>query len=99
MPRKDGSCLREHLLVAEEATGEHLFDDPEVPPAGEHLWSLFWELHAGRGSNGWTVETLRPADIEAWARLTGICLDPWEARALLRMDQACRAASTAKKVD
>lgn len=34
------------------------------------------------------VNPVGPLGIEAWARLTGTTIDPWEGRALLEMDRA-----------
>lgn len=96
MPRQDGSTLRDHLEVAETATGERLIEDPEIPAAGEHLWNWFWELHSGRGG-GFGPSPLSYQELAAWARLTGSEPGPWEVRALRKMDNACLAALAANQ--
>lgn len=75
--------LRAHY---EQAGRSADISEIEVPEAGEHLWSWFWSLERGRacGMNG--PEPLAYAEIEAWARLTGTELRPWEVDALKAMD-------------
>ena len=91
-PRADGTSLRDHLEAAEAATGETLFEEIDIPPEAEHLWLWFWDLHAGRGSNGWGPAPIGYADIEAWSRLYGTEPTPWEVQTLRQMDNSYLAA-------
>lgn len=95
--RKDGSTLRDHLIVAEESAGEPLFEEPEVPSAGEHLWFWFWDLDAVRGHDMGSPEPLTYTEILAWAGLRRFGPEPWETEALRQMDVAYRIAATPKQ--
>ena len=68
--------------------GEPLIEEPDVPAAGEYLWGLFWDMSLGRGNGGWGPEPLSWADMAAYAGLNGITFNPWESKALRRMDLA-----------
>lgn len=46
----------------------------------------FWELHAGRTGNGFGPDPITWPAIDAWSRVTGTDLQPWEVRALIRLD-------------
>jgi hypothetical protein len=96
LPLKDGTTLRGHYQAAERQTGKSFIDEPEIPPAGEHLWIWFWEINAGRGSTGWGPAPLSYQEIDAWARLSGCDLRPWEVRVLKSMDGAFLAAAAKK---
>lgn len=59
---------------------------PEPPPAEvDHLWRWFLDLHEARGG-GFGVQPIGYAEIDAWARLTGLLPTPWEVSALRRLD-------------
>ena len=73
-----------------EQRGEFI-PPPEVPPAGQRLWEIFWEL---RPSSEWG---LAPGDLWAWTQLTGESLAPWEFRGLLTLDVERRRALGEKK--
>ena len=53
-----------------------------------YLLDWFFELDAGRGGNGFGLNPISFADIEAWSRLTGARPLPWEVRAIKAMDAA-----------
>lgn len=89
-PRKDGTTLRDHLLAVEEASGEELFDEPEVPSAAEHLWLWFWDLNGSIGNNGFGATPLTYNEIGHWAKLYHIVPSPWEVQTLRRMDATFR---------
>lgn len=57
-------------------------DPPEVVA---HIFSWFWELDAGRAT-ALDYALLTYPDIDAWCRLRGIMLDPFELRAIKAMD-------------
>lgn len=61
--------------------------EPELPVGLGALWGLFLELDAQRAS-GFAPEPLGYSQIAAWQRVTGVTLTPWEAGALLAMDNA-----------
>jgi hypothetical protein len=63
-----------------------LDSEPEIPAAGQHLWSWFWDLNSGRQS-GMGINPLSWSDIKAWEELTRNRLSPWQARVIRSMDR------------
>lgn len=88
--RPDGATLADHYAQLEGTTGKL----PEgaykvhVPYEGEFLWSIFWELSAGRGGSGFGPNPIRFEDIKCWMELSGTELIFWEVSALKAMDGA-----------
>lgn len=72
-PKELGICLPEEPI-------------PDLPENGAYLWEWFCELSSGRGNNGFGPLPLSWADMDAWARLTGNCPEPWETAILRSMD-------------
>lgn len=66
-------------------------DPPEVVA---HIWGWFWELDSGR-QTGMGISLLSYSEIEAWSRLRGVRLDPFELRAIKAMDVARVSAASA----
>lgn len=58
-----------------------------VPEGAAHVWAWYWEVAAQRSERcapiGW-------AELAAWQQMTGELIQPWEARAMMRMDAAYR---------
>ena len=100
-PQGDGAPLKVHLERAWRATGRM---DPllaehrraVLPPAIEPLWRLFVEL-SGTRLAGEALQPITCTEIEAWQRLQGVRLTPWEADTLLAMDRALRSAPRDRK--
>lgn len=63
-------------------------DGPQVPWSGKRLWSIFLDLNAARGSNGWGPNPISFREIEAWAWLNREPVRPWELQILRAMDAA-----------
>ena len=77
-------------------------DGPPMPPDAAHLWQWFLELNAGRTSNGFSMNGLSAMEIESWARMSQISMDPWEFRTLRALDgcyMRIAAESNKKKSD
>lgn len=55
-----------------------------------HVWGAFGRLSARRGS-GFGISPIGFADIEAFTRLTGARLSPWEVRLIEQLDDLFRA--------
>jgi hypothetical protein len=90
-PEEDGAPLLDHLLATERQTGKRpqiLLDAPKLPDGCEDLWAIFNELHGCRGSNGFGPSRITFVDIDAWQRITGVRLLPWEVDAIRRADKA-----------
>lgn len=94
----------EHYKAIERMTGKphpRLADAPRLPEGCEALWTWFNELHGSRGSNGFGPSRISFVDIDAWQRVTGLRLAPWELDAIRRADNAYLAdhASRQKKTN
>lgn len=62
-----------------------------MPPWVSSVVSWFWSLDALRSGQwveraGYAPNPLSWPEIDAWARVNGIRLEPWEAEALKQMD-------------
>lgn len=51
-----------------------------------YLWRTFQSLHRARGSNGWGPNPISWSDMDAYCRLSGVALDPWEVEAIRAID-------------
>jgi hypothetical protein len=90
-PQEDGVALIEHLRAAERQSGqtpEALLCAPPCPEGCGELWSIFRELHACRGSNGFGPTRISYVDLDAYQRVTGTKLQTWEIEAIRRADKA-----------
>lgn len=84
-------------LVLEDALERLGLDKPVIPAGWECLWDWFWELNAGRGSNGFGPLPLTWSDMLAWASIYGMKLHPWQAHVLRGMDAAWLEEVTMRK--
>lgn len=84
----DGYTEREHLEAVERSTGRRpvALDAPEFPPGVEPLWGAYLELRAAAGSAGFGPARISHVEMEAWARLHGVQLSPWEVETLFAID-------------
>jgi hypothetical protein len=90
-PQEDGVPLIDHLLAVEEKSGQTpqaLLDAPLCPPACEELWRIFGELHSCRGNTGFGPMRITYTDLDAFQRVSGTTLRPWEREAIFRADKA-----------
>jgi len=90
-PQEDGVPLIDHLLAVEEKSGQTpqvLLDAPACPPGCEELWRIFGELHSCRGNNGFGPTRITYSDLDAFQRVSGIVLQPWELDAIRAADRA-----------
>lgn len=78
-----------------------LRDRPLCPDGCEGLWQAFKELHASRANSGFGPMRISFAEIDAFQRVTGLSLKPWEVEAIRRADRAFMAdwQSRQKKPD
>lgn len=53
-----------------------------------YLWRQFTSLHRARTSNGWGPNPITWSELDAYCRLTGVQLDPWEVEAIRALDEA-----------
>lgn len=62
-----------------------------LPAAGVALWDVFVELQSERESGMNGAGRIPLTSIEAWCRLNGVVLTPWEVATLKAMDGAVLA--------
>jgi len=62
-----------------------------LPPAAAYLWGTFLRLHTRRGNNGFGVLPLSWSEIDAFCRLSGVRLAPWEVEIVEALDDAYMA--------
>lgn len=77
-----------HLQRLADSTGR--VDDRlalKAPRLGESLWGAFVQLSSTRQS-GMGANPIAITEVEAWCRLQGVTLSPWELDTLLAMDSA-----------
>ena len=95
VPQGDGAALAVHLQRLRAATGRVDSDLAEslrpLPRAVAHLWEAFVQLSATRTPAADGMGPITCLELEAWARLQGVALTPWEADTLLAMDRAARS--------
>ena len=74
-------------------------EEPEIPEGFEVVWEWFWELASGRGHTGFAWLPLSWTEMDAWARMSGVDLQPWLAGIFRAMDRAwlAEAARQQKK--
>jgi hypothetical protein len=88
---EEGGTVLDHLRAIEEQTGQTpqmLLDAPHLPAGCEELWRVFSELHSCRGNSGFGPLRITYADIDAFQRVSGVMLQPWELDAIRRADAA-----------
>lgn len=90
-PKKDGTTWREHLEQLEKYVGRPQIEESEPPKGVEYVFKWFFSLNRCRGSNGFALLPLGYSELQAWSRLTRTELAPWEAEALIAMDETYRA--------
>jgi len=87
--QEDGETLRTHLQAAWQQTGrepQELADAPPMPPLASHLWASWSEIRTGLESGGLGLPRITWAALHFWQSATGSRLEPWERRAILKVD-------------
>lgn len=83
VPLKPGEpSLRDTIIQAGDVIDDDLMP-PKIPMIAEHALRIYWELAGG--------DHLGAAEIEAYCRITGEVIEPWEARMILKLDRSARA--------
>ena len=77
---------------------DELANAPACPPELLHVWRWFTELHATRQHGAFGAQSISYAEIDAWARLSGIQARPFEVAALLAVDNAFLSANEKPRV-
>jgi hypothetical protein len=96
-PNKDGETLRKRLrkfkelgddaaALLEEFAEKGINLEAEAPPGGEALYRIFTRLRLVQGADFAGPRRISYGEVEAYCRLQGLALDPWEVDALMAMD-------------
>jgi len=72
---------------------------PPIPPALLYLWTAFLRLAARRQSTGFGPARLGWAEIDAFNRLSGLRLRPWEIEVIEALDDRWMAAQREERDD
>jgi hypothetical protein len=59
---------------------------PDFPIPLAYLWQAYHRIRRRKGGNGFGVMPLEWSDIDAFNRLTGMALAPWEVGMIERLD-------------
>lgn len=62
-------------------------DGPEVPWGAARVWGLFLRLHEARGAGGFGPAPITLSDMDAFQRLSGELLRPWEVEIIRTLDR------------
>lgn len=91
MPRKDGSCVADHIQKTldqgdEDTEWPEDFPLPEIPPELIHVWEWYWELRQGAPSGVNGYETISHTEMWAWSQLAQVEIQPSTLRYFRIMD-------------
>lgn len=88
--RPDGTTLRQHIeaaisakIVAPDVIAYQ--NRPKLKADIAHVWAYFIELHSRRQHNN-GPQKLTYAEIREWKQEEGRSLQPWERKAIFRLD-------------
>jgi len=87
----DGASVSDHeKALAKRGKGKaqaQPLEPPPLPDEAQGLWAAFCALHQTRGG-GFGPGPISFHEIDAYQRLTGAHLDPWEVQAIRAVDMA-----------
>lgn len=93
----DGSPLRDHLLAEARATGRrNPLLEVTVPLGGEGVFHDYASLAKTKPDGMSGAGPITHCEIEAYTRLMGIMLTPWEVETITMMDHAARVKAQEK---
>lgn len=97
----DLQWLSERLceVVAWQLANPGSTDGPEIPWGGRRIWAIFLALNATRGSGGFGPLPISNVEIEAYLRLNGEIMRPWEMEIVRAMDRAYMEAAMNRNAD
>jgi hypothetical protein len=76
-----------------------LANPPPLSPHVAHVWAWYADLCQTRPSGGFGPSRLPRLEIQAWERDEGVRLEPWERRAIMRLDALHLSIMNAPKKD
>lgn len=91
---KDGNSYRDHLqgqlkrarTPERQAELEEELALPPFPEALRYLWTAFVRMRRRNAGNGYGPTPITWADIDAYSRLSGLRLQPWEIEIIELLD-------------
>ena len=92
-----GGALGDHYAAMVRSGRRAAPKPPSLPHGTAHIWNTFCRLDAKRRSNGFGPEPISYSEIEAYLRVTGESLDPWEVKALAELDDQYIEAAAKKE--
>ncbi|PWE57665.1 hypothetical protein DEM27_00175 [Metarhizobium album] len=107
MPDKKGVSLRERLTgLLQRARGERRrelegdLNCPPLPAALSFLWEIYLRLRSRKSTDGMgNAQPIEWSDFDAFNRLSGLRLQPWEIELLETLDNIYLRARAAALVD
>jgi len=86
----DGTTQRDHIESYQQQTGviPEGWEPVECPACMRYLWGYFLEMNCRRTSTGFGINPISHEALDAWQRLRGIKLLPFEIRALDALESA-----------
>ena len=91
----DGASERDHLASAARQLAlagkklpkalDPVVNEEQCPEGAEYLWRWLLEIVMGIDGNGFAPPVISWAHLDAWCRLRGVALEPWEALALVQL--------------
>lgn len=88
--------LARRLPAARRAEIEATLECPPLPDALAYLWVAFCRLSARRTS-GFSINPISWSELDAFIRLTGVRLSPWEIRIIEELDDLFRRENLSKR--
>ena len=96
---KAGKSVRQHYESIARQTGRRpaALRVPPIPSGGERVWGLFTDLSRRRRAGFSGPDPIGWLELDAYARVTGEKLDPWEAEAITTLDDVYLEAAGASE--
>lgn len=91
-----GAAVSDHYAALERSGRKAKPKGPTLHPSAVHVWNLFAQVSAARTGSGFGPNPLTYSEIDAFSRLTGWTLDPWEVDAIRALDDAYITAVSEK---
>ena len=85
----DGASVEDHLTIIRQRAGfQKEVLEPECPREVIYVWNSWVELNGARGSSGFAPHPISWSELDAYSRMIGVEIYPWEARAIRAIDDA-----------
>jgi hypothetical protein len=88
-----GASVGDHMGFVARITGASPILAPELPTVLIYLWNIFTRLHGTR-PRGFSTGRITFSEIEAYSRVMGDPLLPWEVEVIIGLDDIYMAVSS-----